>query len=260
MGVLLGLSTLALRDVAFGAAGAGGLEYGVGALQAVIELLRSRFVSQGSRLADALCLANHRAWQTLEMALAGDSFWQRCRTVLAPADEKALRRELQAYFHALKLPQGDPTRFCKQCLDEIRAARKRGLLDDGKLDPARLAEHAGRLVQFREAHELLAAEKKILNDVCDSLRQASCVNLAVLIETQPSPDESLLTASVRYFFRRAVEEDPKLFQGLAFAQLEQIQQKQQHQFEAIRELLARHGERLENLLSDLQADVAAVHN
>lgn len=260
MGVMLGLSTLALRDVAFGAAGAGGLEYGAAAIQAVTELLRSRFVSQGSRLADALRLANHRAWQTLEMALAGDSFWQRCRTVIAHADEKALRRELQAYFQALKLPQGDPARFCKQCLEEVRSARKRGLLEDAKLDPARLAEHAGKLVQFREAHEILAAERKILKYVCDSLGRAGCANLAALIDLQPSPDESLLTASVRYFFRRAVEDDPKLFQGLAFAQLEQIQQKQQHHFDAIRDLLARHGDHLENLLGDLQAEMSAVHS
>ena len=33
---------------------------------------------------------------------------------------------------------------------------------------------------------------------------------------------SLLAVAVRYHFRRAVEEDPRLFQGLAFAQLERI--------------------------------------
>ncbi len=260
MDIMLGLSTLAVSSLVFGTAGVGGIDSGGLAIQTMVDLLRSRFGSQGSRLVTALRRANQRAWRTLEMALAGDSFWQRCRTVLTSADEKALRRELQAYFQALQLPQADPTRFCRQCVAELRSAQKQGLLDHDRLDPARLAENAGQLLQFRETQSWLNAEKKILLRVSEALRHAGYTHLAELIDLQPCSDQTLLTASVRFFFRRAVEEDRELFQSLAFSQLESIQHEQQHQFEAIQGLLTQYGDRLENLLDELQAGVWEIHS
>lgn len=260
MSVFFNLSTLAIRDLVLGTAGVGGLEYGLMAVSAVAEALHRRFVPEQNRLAQALLVANQRAWQTLELALAGDSFWQRCRSVWASADQKALRDELQAHIQSLRLPRQDAVHFCRCCLCELRAARQQGLLDGERLDPARLASHAARFAQFRQPDELFAAEREILRQVSATLRQGRYESLAELIESQPCSNESLLTAAVRYFFRRAVEEDPKLFQALAFAQLEKIQHHQTFQFDALRRLLAEQGGRIENLLGELQAELTATHH
>ena len=57
---------------------------------------------------------------------------------------------------------------------------------------------------------------------------------------------------MRYHFRRAVEEDPKLFQGLAFAQLERIGKSQEDNAAALAELMSRYVERLETRLGELK--------
>ena len=62
---------------------------------------------------------------------------------------------------------------------------------------------------------------------------------------------SLLVVAVRYFFRRAVETDRELFQGLTFVQIEGLGQAQEAGFAALAEVLAQHGQRIEELLGEL---------
>jgi hypothetical protein len=65
----------------------------------------------------------------------------------------------------------------------------------------------------------------------------------------------LLVTGMRYFFRREVETDQELFQGLTFSRIEDISKAQAEGFSAIDQALAQHGARLEELLGDLHADV-----
>ena len=69
----------------------------------------------------------------------------------------------------------------------------------------------------------------------------------------------LLVVAARYFFRRAVETDSELFQGLAFAKMEALTHGQEQGFQQVAVLLDRHGRRLEELLADVQAVVIQTH-
>ena len=71
--------------------------------------------------------------------------------------------------------------------------------------------------------QLLGAERKMAAKLGDEFRKVGHEELARLVA--PPQGQSLLVVMVRYFLRRQVEEDPQLFQGLAFAQLEQLQQR-----------------------------------
>src|SRR5712692_7447080 len=62
----------------------------------------------------------------------------------------------------------------------------------------------------------------------------------------------LLVIAVRYFFRREIESDRELFQGLAFAQLERLGQRQEEGFAALDDDLTQHGQRVEGLLQSVQ--------
>src|SRR5262249_40616982 len=84
-------------------------------------------------------------------------------------------------------------------------------------------------------------------------------NLAYLLSLQARQGQPLLVLAVRYFFRRAVEEDPKLFQGLTFTQLDQLKQGQAEAFAALHDVLGKQSERLEVLLGDLQKQAAQTH-
>ncbi|HEX4611135.1 MAG TPA: WD40 repeat domain-containing protein, partial [Urbifossiella sp.] len=79
--------------------------------------------------------------------------------------------------------------------------------------------------------------------------------LAALVALRPASDPTaapLLAVAVRYYFRRSVEEDPKLFQGLAFAQLERLGKAQEDGAAQLAALMSRYVERLEARLGELK--------
>jgi len=69
----------------------------------------------------------------------------------------------------------------------------------------------------------------------------------------------LLVVAARYFFRRAVEDDARLFHGLAFTQLETLQHGQEQAFAALHLTFNEQGERLEGLLAEVRVVVAQTH-
>src|SRR6185369_6564080 len=83
MPMLQHLSGFALQQLVSGACHALGVMAGSGAGQAVTDFLGKRFGDHSRRLSDALVRAADSAWRALEIALAGDSFWDRVKLTLA---------------------------------------------------------------------------------------------------------------------------------------------------------------------------------
>src|SRR5262249_27158121 len=142
---------------------------------------------------------------------------------------------------------GQPPEFRQQCLDQLRAARKAGVLTRGALDPRELARQAGAFARFAEPQGLLDAERHALEQLAGDLRQAGYPALAHLLALEPPGGTPVLVAAARYFFRRQIETDRQLFQGLAFAQIEHLAEAQETGFAALAETFAEHGQRLEGL-------------
>jgi hypothetical protein len=92
------------------------------------------------------------------------------------------------------------------------------------------------------------------------VKEAGFPSLAWLLAQRPREGMPVLVVAVRYFFRRAVEEYQKLFQGLAFARLEALGEAQEKGFASLSAALARRGERLEELLADVRAVVVQTHS
>ncbi len=84
-------------------------------------------------------------------------------------------------------------------------------------------------------------------------------NLAGLLCLRPRQGDPLLVAAARYYFHRAVEEDAKLFQGLAFAKLEALGTAQENGFAALATALTHQGQQVEELLADVQGVVVQTH-
>jgi len=254
------LSALALRQVVGGACEAVGLAAARESSGVVVGFLTQRFSDHSQRLTVALRHAGERGWKTLEVSLAGRSLWDRCKAMLAPREEQAFRLQVQAFLDATPLA-GLPSHgeeFRQQCLRELRAARKAGVLD-GMVELARLAEQVGDFARFSEPTELLDAEWKLLDAMGAELREAGYGALGHYVGLRPNGGPPLLAAAVRYFFRRLVEEDRELFQGLAFAQLESLGQDQEAGFAALTEIVVRQSSQLEGLLADVHAIVVETH-
>jgi uracil-DNA glycosylase len=259
MSVALQLSSFALQTLIQGACKTIGIDPGDEAVEGVVKVLTSRFVDHSQRLTKALHESNERAWQALELALAGDSWWDRCKVVLAKPEDKSFREQVRAFLDVT--PQGEllgKKQYCQHCQRELQSARKAGVLG-GQFEPHTLARHAGAFARFSDPQKLLTAEEQALAQMADTLRRAGYDNLAGMVALRAQQGRPLLVVAVRYFFRRAVEEDQALFQGLAFVQMEGLQQAQEQGFTGLAQALGEQGHRLEQLLGDIQTTVAETH-
>jgi uracil-DNA glycosylase family 4 len=260
MRICTNLYALALRQLIGGACRAAGVQPGAAAVDGVVNFLTRHFSDHSQRLTEALALTNERAWRALEVALAGDSLWDRCKLALARGEEKAFREQVKPFLDACPLAevQGRIT-YRQACLRELQAARKAGLLEGGAVEPAGLARRAGAFARFTDPQGLVAAEVEALGEMGEDLKRAGHDNLAAFVSLRPQQGEPLLVLAARYFFRRAVEQDQALFQGLAFAQMEKLQEGQEAAFAGLQQALAEQGARLEGLLADIQLTVTATH-
>jgi hypothetical protein len=127
MSVFLSLSSLALRQLVEGACAALGVKDGG---EAVVGFLTERFTDHSQRLTAALQTANGRAWKAMEVALAGESLWDRCKVALSRGEDRAFREQVRAFLDSSPLTPASVTHadVFKKALQELRAARSRGLL------------------------------------------------------------------------------------------------------------------------------------
>lgn len=218
------------------AAGAAALSEGAASVgRAVAE----RFTDRSLRATEALAQASDRAWAALEAALAGESLL----SLIDRADDRALREQIRLFVLNAQCHSGaapDPE-FAPRCLGELRAARAKGVLG-GRADPGALAARLGDLTHFSDPAVVLREQWTLADEVAGELRAHGFVTLAAFL-TLRAPGEAdadpLLGVAVRYYFRRAIEDDPRLFQGVAFSQLERIGRAQDDAASALAGVTAR---------------------
>ena len=254
MRIVQSLSALALRQLLEGGAKIVGMMIAKETTDAVVTFFVRRFTDHSQRLTLALQTANERAWKAVELGLGGDSVWERCQALVAPKEVQAFRTQARAFLENTPLNERGPE-FRKQCLRQLRLARKAGLLTEGALEPQMLAERAGAFARFADPAALLAAEFAVIDEMADRLRDSGCDALAAVIAHRPERGAPLLAAAARYFFRRQLEEDRELFQGIVSGQLQSLEAQQEAGFNALGGLLTQHGDRLEEMLGDVQAVV-----
>src|SRR5262245_58027305 len=164
MAILQHLSGFALQQLVEGACRAVGVVVGINAGQAVAGFLGQRFSDHSRRLGDALTRAPDQAWHALEIALAGESFWDRLKVRLARGEEQAFRAQVRAFLDSTPLGSlpGHGDEYRQLALRELRAARKDGLLTAGRVSPQGLAEQVGHLATFARPPDLLRAQADAL--------------------------------------------------------------------------------------------------
>jgi tetratricopeptide (TPR) repeat protein len=220
---------------------------GADGVDQIVALLGDHLSDQGQRLTKALSAANDRAWKALEIALAGETLWNK----LNRAEDRSFRQQLAVYLQQLPLPElQDKQQFRRKCLQELRDARKKTLLG-GRLVPDELARRAGPMANRSDPQAVLAAEKQALRDMAAALKEEKLESLAWLLEQQPQPGQSVLIVGVRYYFQRQVEEDAALARRLQFTGLESLTESQQKGFQQLDEGLKASAERVEEAMADL---------
>src|SRR5262245_30837347 len=199
MAIVRLISSLTLRTVLGGVCESAGLNPDRATPDFIAFALTARFRDHSQRVGDALQQSVERGWSAVEIALAGDSWWQRVKGLLGQREDAVFAQQIRAFVEASEPAElAGKTRFREGCLAELKTARKNGLLTrapDG--DP---------LGRYVDPASLLAAETQVLENVAGLLQEAGHGNLAYLLSQQARQGQPLLVLAARYFFRRAVEE------------------------------------------------------
>jgi hypothetical protein len=226
--------------------------------ESILSFLDDRFGDSGQRLTRAVHTANVRAWKSLEIALAGNSWWNSCKNLLASRAEQGFRQQIQSFLDTIPLPQlpGGEGDFRERCLKELKAAGKAGLVPGERVPTDALARQTRALASCANPENILHAELQAVEGMAQSLRQGGFPHLSQYVSLQPPEGKPLLVVAVRYFFRREVELDPKLSQGLTFQQLEGLSANQEAGFRELHDALLTNGEKLEGLLDGVYSLVA----
>jgi serine/threonine protein kinase len=240
----LALGDLVGGETAEKLAGLGGVVGGVGLL------LHRHFADHSQRLPNALRRSNQRAWKTLELALAGDGWLTRLKNLFARGEDKAIAEQIKAFLEANCLKELDthPADLRRQCLEDLQRARADGVLEGGQVTAAAVVGDDAAWQKLKDPHERVHDDMNAVERMAAHLKNSGYEHLGWLLELQVHQRHSLLVAAVRYYFRREVEADRQLFQGLVFAQIEQIDEKQTQAFAALDAALANVGDRLDELL------------
>jgi hypothetical protein len=133
MAIVENLSVLAVRTLFEGFCKSIGFEAGAAAADAAVKFLGNRFTDHAGRLGAALTRATGHSWRALELALAGDSWWDRVKVTLARREDQAFREQVGAFLRGTPLANlpGHPPEFRQQALRDLRAALKAGVLTAG---------------------------------------------------------------------------------------------------------------------------------
>jgi len=186
----------------------------------LVGYLVHRYRDTSTDLPNALQRASDRAWRSFEIALAGESWWSRLRD---RGDEKAFREQIRQFLDASPLPAIADEGFRGACLEQLKLARKRGLIPGENLDAQKAAECTAGLARFGSQTEACQAEWETMNRMAVRLEQEGLHRLAELLRLRPGPDATpLLALAVRYFFRREVAGNAELFRGLMYEQVDQL--------------------------------------
>ena len=229
---------------------------GMGVVEDATRFLFDRFTNHSERVTVALQKANDRAWKTLESALIGRSFLD----FLKPTDERALAQQFQVFLDTSQLREiAKNADRSKICLAELREARRQGFLTGGQPSSREIAQQAGNFAKFSDPQAVLDKEWELVQGIAKRLQDAKLGNLATLLRLRPPNGRSpMLAVAVQFFFRREVETDQQLFQGLTFAKLEGLSENQQKGLEALTKILTEQGSRFDELTGQVLKELGVI--
>jgi formylglycine-generating enzyme required for sulfatase activity/tetratricopeptide (TPR) repeat protein len=192
------------------------------AVNPVIGLIEQHYRDHSQTLPAALARANDRAWHALDVALAGEGFCDRVKRLFTSGDDRAFREQVRCFLENSPLP-GSATAagFRQSCLQELHAVSKKGWLSAVNLPPRDVAARAADFRRYSDPAGLAAEAHRAMTVLANNLKP-SCPNLARLLAEPLSGGPPLLAAAFAFFFRREVESNTALAQGLFLDNLTQL--------------------------------------
>ena len=251
MSLIGNLIGFGLRQVIGAVAGEDAEKMAGKAVGPVIEFVEKRFADHSKTLPNALVKANDRAWQALSIALAGDTFLDKIKVFFASGDDKGIREQVRLFLQDKNIGfEGVPAAFRKQCLTELKAAKKAGLLNARNFLPNEVARQTASFQRYVDLQGMMNGAELAIGKIADGLA-AHYPNLAKLLRHRPSGGPPLLVSAFAYFFRREVETDEELAHCLLFDGLRQLSASQAKAFGEVNKALISLGDKFDQIIEQL---------
>jgi hypothetical protein len=220
-----------------------------GLTKGVVGLLQKHFADPTGKLPKALHRSNQRAWKTLELALSGDGWLTKLQRWFARGEDKAVAHQIRAFLEVqcLRELKGQPAEVRQYCLEDLCAAREKKVLEN-EVDANKVLRLAEKWKAEADPAARLQDDLQAVSQMSRFLYDQGYQHLGWLLGLQVREGSSVLVTAVRYYFRREVETDQQLFQGLTFSKLDQINREQVEGFTQVTDLLGKHGAQLADLL------------
>ncbi|MGF1583376.1 MAG: protein kinase [Gemmataceae bacterium] len=217
----------------------------------VVEAVQRHFTDHGRAIQRALVRANDSAWKSLSMALAGQSFLERVEGFFANHDKKGMATQIQEFLtqNGDAFP-GTALDFRKICLEELRKAKKAGLLSAEKVTAREVVDQSSHFERYTDPQGLIVGAHLAVSQVADTLAK-SFPNLAVLLRMPTPKGPPLLAVAFSFFFNREVESDADLARKLMSDTLQRLYESQQAAFERIDAVLVELGSEFDRVLGGL---------
>jgi len=215
---------------------------------ALLGAIGDRFSDNSRRLVAALDQASGRAWRALELALGGP-YW--FGPLFTSRDERQLQAHITGYLGSLtpsELP-GDPATFRRECLLELRSARRVKLVPGPAHGAFEEPGASTAFARYADPEAVLRHDEALLAGIADVLRRERYPLLARYVELRPARGEPLLVQAARFFFRRAVELDGKLAAALTVQKLDGLQAAQRDGFASLEAALSSFGDKVDDALA-----------
>ncbi len=240
MGTQQRVASLVLSQLALGAVQAND--------ESASNFLSRQLSDPRSGLLRALQRSQENAWRALEIALAGHSFLDRCKALLPGADYRAVEVLVGRFLGTL--PQGwagsASATVRERALQELRAARRAGVLEWGTPDPGEFTAQATQLARLDDPAAELEAEHRATATLADELTEQSYLVLARIIIPRQGPP--FLGVAARYFFRLQAESDAALSRGLTWVPRVELTQVQEQGLAGLAQILTQYGKEVERAL------------
>jgi formylglycine-generating enzyme required for sulfatase activity len=216
-----------------------------------IHFVGNLFEDNSQTLPAALAKANDRAWQSLSIALAGDGIFDSIKVFFSPGDDKGIREQVRVFLNGNTLAfGGSPVEFRKQCLLELNQAKAQGLLTAKNISANEMLNQAANYERYTDPSKMITAAGHVMEQIAADL-SIEFPNLGKLMAQIPEGSPPLLVSAFAYFFRREVETNDELSNGLVFDGLRQLSASQAKGFGEVGKALNSMGDDFEKVINQL---------
>ena len=236
-----------LRQAIGGLVGAEAL----GLSNSAIHFIGKLFADNSQTLPAALAKANDRAWQSLSVALAGDGIFDSIKVFFSSGDDKGIREQVRIFLNGNTLAfGGSSVEFRKQCLLELNQDKAKGLLSAKNISANEMSKLAANFERYTDPSKMITAAGHVMEQIAEDL-SIEFPNLGKLMAQTPEGSPPLLVSAFAYFFRREVETNDELSNGLVFDGLRQLSASQAKGFGEVGKALNSMGDDFEKVINQL---------